>query len=93
VLQLVPGLHLSAPRDATRLREALATAVSIDDAPTVLRYSKEAVPADLVAVDRLSGHLDGRRPGVGRGRRPDGRRLLPRPPRAHHGDRKRDQVT
>ncbi|MFL6027081.1 MAG: 1-deoxy-D-xylulose-5-phosphate synthase [Friedmanniella sp.] len=55
LLQLVPGLHLSAPRDATRLREALATAVSIDDAPTVLRYSKEAVPADLVAVDRLSG--------------------------------------
>jgi 1-deoxy-D-xylulose-5-phosphate synthase len=55
LLQLVPGLHLSAPRDATRLREALATAVSIDDAPSVVRYSKDAVPADLDAVDQLDG--------------------------------------
>ena len=55
ILQLVPGLHLSAPRDATRLREALATAVTIDDAPSVVRYSKDVVPADLDAVDQVDG--------------------------------------
>ncbi len=55
LLQLVPGLHLSAPRDAARLREALGTAVTIDDAPSVVRYSKDAVPADLEALERLDG--------------------------------------
>ncbi|HET9871361.1 MAG TPA: 1-deoxy-D-xylulose-5-phosphate synthase [Propionibacteriaceae bacterium] len=55
ILQLVPGLHLSAPRDATRLREALATAVTIDSAPSVIRYSKEAVPDDIPAVDCVDG--------------------------------------
>jgi 1-deoxy-D-xylulose-5-phosphate synthase len=55
LLQLVPGLHLSAPRDGTRLRQALGRALSIDDAPSVIRYSKEAVPADLDAVDSRHG--------------------------------------
>jgi 1-deoxy-D-xylulose-5-phosphate synthase len=55
LLQLVPGLHLSAPRDGTRLRQALATAVTIDDAPSVVRYSKDAVPADIEAVDHVDG--------------------------------------
>ena len=55
LLQLVPGLHLAAPRDAPRLREALRTAVGIDDAPTAIRYSKEPVPADLPAVDCVDG--------------------------------------
>ena len=55
IAQLVPGLHLAAPRDATRLREALARSLQIDDAPTVLRFSKEQVPADLDAVDQVDG--------------------------------------
>nr|WP_294694030.1 1-deoxy-D-xylulose-5-phosphate synthase [uncultured Friedmanniella sp.] len=55
LLQLVPGLHLSAPRDATRLREALATAIRIDDAPSAIRYSKDVLPADLDAVERRGG--------------------------------------
>ena len=55
LLQLVPGLHLAAPRDATRLREALAVAVGIDDAPSVVRYSKDAVPADVDAVETVDG--------------------------------------
>ncbi len=55
ILQVVPGLQLATPRDATRLREALARAVTVDDAPTVIRYSKEKVPADLPAVDQLGG--------------------------------------
>ncbi len=55
LLQLVPGLHLSAPRDGARLKEALGRAVTIDDAPSVVRYSKDAVPADLEALERLDG--------------------------------------
>ena len=55
IAQLVPGLHLAAPRDGTRLREALARALTIDDVPSVLRFSKDQVPPDLVAVDRVDG--------------------------------------
>ncbi|HEY5822463.1 MAG TPA: 1-deoxy-D-xylulose-5-phosphate synthase [Propionibacteriaceae bacterium] len=55
ITQLVPGLHLSAPRDATRLREALAHSLQIDDAPSVIRYSKEPVPADIPAVRQVEG--------------------------------------
>ncbi len=49
LLGLVPGLRLSAPRDEERLCRALQLAVTIDDAPTVLRYSKEPLPEPLPA--------------------------------------------
>ena len=55
ITQLVPGLHLTAPRDATRLRQALARSLTINDAPSVIRYSKESVPADIDAVDQIDG--------------------------------------
>lgn len=55
LLPIVPGLQLAAPRDATRLREAIGRAVTVQDAPTVLRYSKDAVPADIEAVDVADG--------------------------------------
>jgi 1-deoxy-D-xylulose-5-phosphate synthase len=55
LLQLVPGLHLSLPRDATRLRETLATSLRIEDAPSVLRFSKDQVPDDLPAIDQRGG--------------------------------------
>ncbi len=55
--QLVPGLHLAAPRDATRLREALRRAVTIDAAPSVIRFSKDAVPDDIDAIDQR-GRID-----------------------------------
>jgi 1-deoxy-D-xylulose-5-phosphate synthase len=55
ILQVVPGLQLAAPRDGTRLREALAHSLTIDDAPSVLRFPKELVPPDLQAVDQLDG--------------------------------------
>src|SRR3954454_4693986 len=55
IAQLVPGLRLAAPRDAPRLRSALSTAIGIDDAPTVIRYSKEPVPPELPAVDGVDG--------------------------------------
>lgn len=47
LLGLVPNLKLTAPRDEQRLTEALRLAVAIDDAPTVIRYSKETLPEPL----------------------------------------------
>ncbi|GAA1363236.1 1-deoxy-D-xylulose-5-phosphate synthase [Arthrobacter rhombi] len=58
LLQSVPGLALAAPRDATRLREELREAVAINDAPTVLRYSKGSVGAELEAIERLHDGVD-----------------------------------
>jgi 1-deoxy-D-xylulose-5-phosphate synthase len=55
IAQLVPGLHLAAPRDGTRLREALARALTIDDAPSMLRFSKDTAPPDLVPVEQVDG--------------------------------------
>jgi 1-deoxy-D-xylulose-5-phosphate synthase len=55
ILQLVPGLHLSAPRDATRLRQALASSLTIDDAPSVIRYSNQQVPDDIPAEASVAG--------------------------------------
>lgn len=52
LLPLVPGLRLAAPRDEQRLVEALRRAVRVDDAPTVLRYSKERIPEPLPAVEQ-----------------------------------------
>ncbi len=55
LMQLVPGLHLAAPRDGSRLRELLREAVEIDDAPSVVRFAKGPVAPDLEAVDRVGG--------------------------------------
>ncbi len=55
LLQIVPRLHLAAPRDGTRLRELLREAVAIDDAPSVVRFPKGAVCADIEAIDRVGG--------------------------------------
>jgi 1-deoxy-D-xylulose-5-phosphate synthase len=58
MLQIVPGLHLAAPRDAVRLREELREAVAISDAPSVLRYSKGKVGPEVKALERLSDGVD-----------------------------------
>ncbi|WP_403024809.1 1-deoxy-D-xylulose-5-phosphate synthase [Salinibacterium sp. GXW1014] len=58
ILQVVPGIRLSAPRDATRLREQLREAVAIEDAPTVLRFSKGSVGAEVEAVRRTADGVD-----------------------------------
>jgi 1-deoxy-D-xylulose-5-phosphate synthase len=55
LLQVVPGLRLAAPRDGARLREELGEALQVDDAPTVVRFSKGAVPDDLSALQRVGG--------------------------------------
>ncbi|GCD41919.1 1-deoxy-D-xylulose-5-phosphate synthase [Streptomyces paromomycinus] len=57
LLSVVPGLRLAAPRDGATLRELLAEALSDQDGPTVLRFPKGAVPADLPAVSR-AGQVD-----------------------------------
>ncbi|MFE5109264.1 1-deoxy-D-xylulose-5-phosphate synthase [Streptomyces sp. NPDC056663] len=57
VLQVVPGLRSAAPRDADRLREELREAVTVDDAPTVLRFPKESVGEAVPAIDRV-GAMD-----------------------------------
>jgi 1-deoxy-D-xylulose-5-phosphate synthase len=54
-LQVVPGLRIAAPRDAATLRSELREAVAVEDAPTVLRYPKGAVCADIPAVATVDG--------------------------------------
>jgi 1-deoxy-D-xylulose-5-phosphate synthase len=58
ILQVVPGIRIAAPRDATRLREELGEAVAVEDGPTVLRFSKGSVGNELEAVRRTDDGVD-----------------------------------
>ncbi|GAA5230303.1 1-deoxy-D-xylulose-5-phosphate synthase [Arthrobacter cryoconiti] len=58
ILQVVPGIHLAAPRDAERLREELREALAIENAPSVLRYSKGTVGPEVKAIERLYDGVD-----------------------------------
>jgi 1-deoxy-D-xylulose-5-phosphate synthase len=53
VFQVVPNLRIAAPRDGAQLRALLREAVEVDDGPTMLRFAKGAVPADIPAIERL----------------------------------------
>ncbi|MFC9911249.1 1-deoxy-D-xylulose-5-phosphate synthase [Streptomyces sp. NPDC059862] len=64
MLQVVPGLRIAAPRDAEQLRTQLREAVEVDDAPTVLRYSKGVVAPAVPAVGRIGGMDVLREPGT-----------------------------
>src|SRR3954470_23144486 len=64
MLQVVPTLRLAAPRDAEQLRAQLREAVQIDDAPTVLRYSKGVVGPAVPAVGTVGGMDVLREPGT-----------------------------
>jgi 1-deoxy-D-xylulose-5-phosphate synthase len=55
VLSVVPGLRIAAPRDAATLRSELREAAADASGPTVLRFSKGAVGADLPARGRFRG--------------------------------------
>ncbi|GEP67995.1 1-deoxy-D-xylulose-5-phosphate synthase 2 [Cellulomonas soli] len=55
MLAVVPGLRLAAPRDEATLRDALRTAVDVDDAPTVVRYPKGAMGAPVPALEDVDG--------------------------------------
>ncbi|MFD1507731.1 1-deoxy-D-xylulose-5-phosphate synthase [Georgenia yuyongxinii] len=52
LLRTVPGLRLAAPRDEATLRAELREAVAVEDAPTVVRYPKGALPEALPALGR-----------------------------------------
>ncbi len=55
ILQVVPGLRMAAPRDAATLRAELREAVEVSDAPTVVRFPKGALPADVAAESTVGG--------------------------------------
>jgi 1-deoxy-D-xylulose-5-phosphate synthase len=58
ILQVVPNIRLAAPRDASRLREELREAVAIEDAPTVIRFSKGSVGNEYEATRRTPDGVD-----------------------------------
>ncbi|MEU0097981.1 1-deoxy-D-xylulose-5-phosphate synthase [Streptomyces sp. NPDC006267] len=55
ILQCVPTLRIAAPRDADQVRAQLREAVDVDDAPTVVRFSKGAVGPAVTAVGKAGG--------------------------------------
>jgi 1-deoxy-D-xylulose-5-phosphate synthase len=52
---IVPNMHVGAPRDGARLKEILRACVEISNAPSMLRFPKGAVPADIPALERTNG--------------------------------------
>ena len=52
---IIPTMHVAAPRDGARLREVLAESLQITDAPSMLRYPKGEVIADIPAFERRDG--------------------------------------
>ncbi len=58
IFQVVPNIRIAVPRDASLLRELLAEAVSIEDAPTLIRFGKGSVDQNIDAVKRLADGVD-----------------------------------
>jgi 1-deoxy-D-xylulose-5-phosphate synthase len=58
MLQIVPGIRIASPRDGTRLVEELNEAIEISDGPTVIRFPKGSVSAEIPAVRRLADGVD-----------------------------------
>ena len=52
---IVPTLEVAAPRDGSRLRQALREAVAISDRPTLIRFPKGAVQTDIPAFETRDG--------------------------------------
>ncbi len=52
---IVPTLHVAAPRDGSRLQETLRESLDIKDAPSLIRFPKGAVAADIPAFERRDG--------------------------------------
>jgi 1-deoxy-D-xylulose-5-phosphate synthase len=55
IMQLVPGMKIAAPRDASRLAELLNEAVEVRDGPTAIRFPKGNVGGEVEAVTHLGG--------------------------------------
>jgi 1-deoxy-D-xylulose-5-phosphate synthase len=52
---IVPNMRVGAPRDGSRLKEILRDCVAISNAPSMIRFPKGAIPADIPALERVSG--------------------------------------
>jgi 1-deoxy-D-xylulose-5-phosphate synthase len=52
---IVPHMRVGAPRDGARLKEVLRECIEISHAPSMVRFPKGAVPADIPALDRVGG--------------------------------------
>ena len=52
---IVPNMRVGAPRDGARLKEILRDCVAISNAPSMIRFPKGAIPADIPALERVSG--------------------------------------
>lgn len=55
ILGTIPGIRVCAPRDAQTLSELLREATDVNDGPTVLRFPKAAVGAEIPAIERVGG--------------------------------------
>ncbi len=58
VLQIVPTIRIAAPRDAERLREELHEAISVSDAPTVIRFPKGVATTSIESLHRSEDGVD-----------------------------------
>lgn len=58
MLQIVPGIKLSSPRDADVLRELLNEAVEVRDKPTVIRFGKGTAGTLIPALSRTDDGVD-----------------------------------
>ncbi|MBS2534468.1 1-deoxy-D-xylulose-5-phosphate synthase [Catenulispora sp. NF23] len=70
IFQVVPRLRIAAPRDGAQLRAQLREALDVDDAPTMIRFSKGAVCTDIPAVAK-AGSMDVLRTTAGTELAPD----------------------
>jgi 1-deoxy-D-xylulose-5-phosphate synthase len=52
---IVPNMRVGVPRDGARLKEILRDCVAISNAPSMIRFPKGAIPADIPALERVSG--------------------------------------
>jgi 1-deoxy-D-xylulose-5-phosphate synthase len=52
---IIPNAFVAAPRDGARLKESLAEAVALSDAPSIIRFPKGAIGKDLPAFERRGG--------------------------------------
>lgn len=58
IASIIPGIRIAAPRDGARLREQFQEALAVDDGPTVVRFPKGELPAEIKAVSRLTDGVD-----------------------------------
>ncbi|MGP6173026.1 1-deoxy-D-xylulose-5-phosphate synthase [Corynebacterium sp. A21] len=55
---VVPGIRIAAPRDGQQLRELFHESLEITEGPTVVRFPKGSLPAELTAVDMLDDGVE-----------------------------------